>query len=80
MIVPIKTMNGFKVLKSQGDIKQLHLFSIEIGEKISEMTFSKALRSGRMNEKTLEVLTKYYAKKREKFNQLIQTVTEDDGN
>jgi len=88
MIINIKVHNGWKVLKEHGDVEKIHLFSKDPENcvtEVSRVTIGAALRSGRMNESTFEVISKFYNKKK-KENIALQGKSktaikvEDDGN
>ena len=69
MVINKKNHNGWKILKEHGDVEEIHQFSKDTKNKLKEVsriTIGAALRSGRMNESTFEVISKFYNKKKKK--------------
>lgn len=90
MIINKKTTNGWKLLSEHGDIEKMVELSEELSQdptsgikKVSRVTLGAGLRSGRMNENTLSVISRFYNDKKERQTKLVsksKTVLEDDGN
>lgn len=87
MVINKKTYNGWKILKEHGDVEEIHQFSKDPKNKLKEVsriTIGAALRSGRMNESTFEVISKFYNKKKKKQDKIeaksLTAYVEDDRN
>lgn len=87
MIINNKVQNGWKILKEHGDVEKIFQFSKDSKNKlktVSRITIGAALRSGRMNENTFEVISRFYNEKKKKQELLVSksktSLAEDDGN
>lgn len=87
MIISKKVQNGWKILKEYGDVEKIVQFSKDSNNNVrpvSRVTAGAALRTGRMNENTFEVISKFYNDKKKKQDALVASsktaLIEDDGN
>lgn len=74
MVVKKVIMNHWKLLYQHSDIAAIHEYSkkqsdsIKKLRKVSRNTISSALRTGRMNENTFEVISSFYAERDSKVS------------
>ena len=91
MIINKKTTNGWKLLSEHGDIEKMVELSEELSKdstsgikKVSRITLGSGLRSGRMNENTFGVISRFYNDKKERQTKLVSksktVLVEEDGN
>ena len=81
MIIPIKTVNSWKVLYEHGDIEKIHEKSIEWKTPVSAKTIGDVIRKKKGNETSIEVIGRFYKEKKAAQVLVMEKVTvEDDGN
>ena len=68
MKIPNKLLTAFRKMQTDGDGKEAHQISIELGKKRSQICIIRALRDGICDETTLEVLCEFYKRKKKKFD------------
>ncbi len=74
MIVHGKIRRSWKILQEHGDIEKIVEFSQtpEDPEGVTRLTISTALRTGRMSEKTFEVIQKFYRAKSRQNDEFVK--------
>lgn len=72
MIVQKRIMNALKLKKEHGDGKRFQEFS-----GISDVTFSNAFRTGKMDPETLQAIMDFYKWKEEQSKQFEKQAIED---
>lgn len=83
MTIGPRVLNGWKLLKEHGDLEKISIASVSEENKtpIHPITIARAMKSGRMNERTYEVIQKFYKQRAEDIrkveNKAVQELNQE---